>query len=323
MTVHAQIPARLTRTPAAAAHEGRLAGPLQVRWLLGGLVFAFGLPFVFADLVGLQRDVYYAIYVVAAFAFFATWAWQTQQPLRAFLTRRWKWSLLLGVVTGGLLMLIVLRQPATVHPHGWAFVGAILWRGVAYGAADGLLLSAFPVLAVFSLFRGQAAAGANAESGRRHRRACARRLAALHGRLPPRLPRLPQQQGQEPDDRRCHLEHTDAPHAQPARSADRPHRPPRHRSRAQLQHRPVPASTPLTRGDESRDELRIPPPRRPSSETFPWGPPATRPSTRSHSSDCRCPCIGGGGGGSSATRSCWSATRDARPASPMPRSRWS
>ena len=39
--------------------------PLQVRWLLGGLAFAFGVPFVFADLVGLQRDVYYAIYVVA------------------------------------------------------------------------------------------------------------------------------------------------------------------------------------------------------------------------------------------------------------------
>jgi hypothetical protein len=152
MTLHAQIPARLTGTSPAAAHARRLAGPLQVRWLLGGLVFAFGLPFVFADLVGLQRDVYYAIYVVAVFAFFATWARQTQQPLRTFLTRRWKWALLLGVITGGLLTVIVLRQPATSHPHGWAFVGAILWRGVAYGAADGLLLSAFPVLAVFSLF---------------------------------------------------------------------------------------------------------------------------------------------------------------------------
>jgi hypothetical protein len=152
VSVHAQIPARVTRTSPAAAHAGRLAGPLQVRWLLGGLAFAFGLPFVFADLVGLQRDVYYAIYVVAVFALFATWARQTQQPLRAFLTRRWKWALLLGVVTGGLLTLIVLHQPATAHPHGWAFVGAILWRGVAYGAADGLLLSAFPVLAVFSLF---------------------------------------------------------------------------------------------------------------------------------------------------------------------------
>ena len=27
---------------------------------------------------------------------------------------------------------------------------ALLWRGVAYGAADGLLLSAFPILAVYA-----------------------------------------------------------------------------------------------------------------------------------------------------------------------------
>jgi hypothetical protein len=31
-----------------------------------------------------------------------------------------------------------------------ALAWALLWRGVAYGAADGLLLSAFPILAVFA-----------------------------------------------------------------------------------------------------------------------------------------------------------------------------
>jgi hypothetical protein len=38
------------------------------------------------------------------------------------------------------------------RPHGWTFVGAIVWRGIVYGTADGLLLSVFPILAVFSLF---------------------------------------------------------------------------------------------------------------------------------------------------------------------------
>ena len=49
-------------------------------------------------------------------------------------------------------MFTVLREPATPHPHGLTFVGAILWRGVVYGAADGVLLSVFPILAVFGLF---------------------------------------------------------------------------------------------------------------------------------------------------------------------------
>jgi hypothetical protein len=33
-------------------------------------------------------------------------------------------------------------------------VGAVLWRGVAYGLTDGLLLSVFPILAVFAAFAG-------------------------------------------------------------------------------------------------------------------------------------------------------------------------
>jgi hypothetical protein len=117
-----------------------------------GLVLAFGVPFVFADLAGLQRDLYYALYVGGVFTFVGLWARKTQQPVREFLTRHWRWAVSLGVVAGALLTFTVLREPSTSHPGGLTFVGAILWRGVAYGAADGLLLSAFPIIAVFGLF---------------------------------------------------------------------------------------------------------------------------------------------------------------------------
>ena len=53
------------------------------------------------------------------------------------------------------MSVIVLRtQDATPHPDGLTSAGAIAWRGVAYGLADGLLLSAFPILAVFAAFKG-------------------------------------------------------------------------------------------------------------------------------------------------------------------------
>jgi hypothetical protein len=152
MSVHAHIPAQAT-FPLGAHRRARLgAVPQQAWWLLGGLVLAFGVPFVFADLAGLQRDLYYALYVVFVFAFVGLWARQTQQPIRAFLTRRWRWALPLGVLAGVVLMFTVLREPSTPHPHGLTFVGAIFWRGIVYGAADGLLLSVFPILAVFGLF---------------------------------------------------------------------------------------------------------------------------------------------------------------------------
>ena len=54
-----------------------------------------------------------------------------------------------------LLSFVVVRtEPASPGPEGLALVWAVLWRGVAYGAADGLLLSAFPILAVFAAAEG-------------------------------------------------------------------------------------------------------------------------------------------------------------------------
>lgn len=152
MSVHTHVLAR-ARLPLRADRRVMFGEvPAQVWWLLGGLVLAFVVPFVFADLVELQRDLYYALYVAWVFTFVGLWARKTQRPVRAFFTRRWQWAVSLGVVAGVLLMFIVLKEPSTSHPHGLTFVGAILWRGIVYGAADGLLLSAFPILAVFGLF---------------------------------------------------------------------------------------------------------------------------------------------------------------------------
>ena len=148
MTVHAHTPARA----ALPLRAERRAVPLQVWWLLGGLVVAFAVPFVLADLAGIQRDVYYGLYDASVFTFVGLWARQTQQPIRALLMRRWMWGVSLGVLAAVVLIFTVLQEPATHHPEGLTFVGAILWRGIVYGAADGVLLSVFPILAVFALF---------------------------------------------------------------------------------------------------------------------------------------------------------------------------
>jgi hypothetical protein len=129
-----------------------ISATVETRWLLGGLAIAFAIPFLFTDVIRVPRDLYYAIYVASVFGFVGAWARKTQQPIRAFLRRSWRWAIALGAPAGLGLMYTVLREPSTAHPHGLTFVGAILWRGVVYGAADGLLLSVFPILAVFGLF---------------------------------------------------------------------------------------------------------------------------------------------------------------------------
>jgi len=69
--------------------------------------------------------------------------------------RRLGSAVVLGLVVAFVLGLVVVRtEPAKSGPEGAALAWAVLWRGVAYGAADGLLLSAFPILAVFAASEG-------------------------------------------------------------------------------------------------------------------------------------------------------------------------
>jgi hypothetical protein len=142
---HQRFSQRLTDTPAV----------VQVLWLAGGLLLAFLIPFVLADTLELDRDVYYGAYGASVIAFFGLWLRATDQSLRLLVSRRAALAIGLGLLAGALLVLIVYRtEEATPHPEGIDFAAAIAWRGVFYGAIDGLLLSAFPILVVFAAFAG-------------------------------------------------------------------------------------------------------------------------------------------------------------------------
>jgi hypothetical protein len=71
------------------------------------------------------------------------------------LLRNWHWGIALGVLGAAATTFIVLgTEDATSRPGGLELAGAVLWRGVVYGATDGVLLSVFPILAVFGAFAG-------------------------------------------------------------------------------------------------------------------------------------------------------------------------
>lgn len=112
---------------------------------------AFLVPFLVADQLGLQRDLYYGVYVAAVVGLFAAWAQDTGQPLRELLARRRRLAVGLGLLFAGLSVFIAVgAEDGTARPGGIELIAALLWRGIVYGAADGLLLSAFPILLVFA-----------------------------------------------------------------------------------------------------------------------------------------------------------------------------
>jgi len=124
-------------------------------WLAGGFVFAFAVPYLLADVLELNRDLFYGLYAIAVLALFGLWSKSTGYDLRHAVVRRWPWALGLGVAAAGVLALMVVRtEDATARPEGAELVGAVLWRGVVYGLTDGLLLSAFPILVVFAALAG-------------------------------------------------------------------------------------------------------------------------------------------------------------------------
>ena len=136
---------RLVASPAVA----------HALWLAGGFLLGFLVPFVLGDTLELQRDLYYGIYAAAVGGYVALWARATGLSLRAAASRRLAWAVGLGVAAGAVLALMVWRtEDSTPRPDGLELAGALVWRGIVYGAADGLLLSAFPILAVFAAFAG-------------------------------------------------------------------------------------------------------------------------------------------------------------------------
>jgi hypothetical protein len=124
-------------------------------WLAVGLAVAFAVPFLLADVAGLDRDVFYGIYAAIVLSLLIGWAHSTGYDLVAAVRRRWAWAVGLGLLSGALLALTVLRsEDATERPQGLTLAAAVFWRGIVYGATDGLLLSVFPILVVFAALAG-------------------------------------------------------------------------------------------------------------------------------------------------------------------------
>ena len=124
-------------------------------WLLGGFVLAFAVPYVLADVVEINRDLFYGIYALSVMGLFWLWSRSTGYDLVEAVRRRWLAALVLGLAAAGVLAAVVVRtEDATARPAGLDLVGALAWRGVVYGMTDGLLLSVFPILVVFAALAG-------------------------------------------------------------------------------------------------------------------------------------------------------------------------
>ena len=94
-------------------------------WLACGFVLAFAVPFLFADLIEIDRDLFYGLYALAVVGLFALWSRSTGYNLVAAAQRHWLAALLLGLTAAGLLAAMVVRTDDAheldpTESHSWA-----------------------------------------------------------------------------------------------------------------------------------------------------------------------------------------------------------
>lgn len=127
-------------------------GRRHLGWILAGAAVSFAVSWSLGDRAWLPVDVYYLVYIACMFGFFGLYAGRTRLDLRQTAAHRWKLGLAAGAAVGLLLMRNVFSQPPAGRLEGGALAWALVLRGVLYGAADGLILLAFPWVVAWRAF---------------------------------------------------------------------------------------------------------------------------------------------------------------------------
>src|SRR5215218_7568602 len=78
-------------------------------WLAAPFVIAFLTPYLLADTLEIQRDVYYTLYGSIAITFACAWGRNTEQSWYEMIARRWRLTLLLAAIGGAVLVPAAMR----------------------------------------------------------------------------------------------------------------------------------------------------------------------------------------------------------------------
>lgn len=124
----------------------------HIIWILLGGIVGFLASFLFGDLFSLPLDLYYLIYFAIITLFLTVYIKRTQLDIKQWVSRRILWGILLGLLFSIIMIFNVLSRPETEKFSGGFLVWAVFWRGLIYGAVDGLLLTVFPWIVTWRAF---------------------------------------------------------------------------------------------------------------------------------------------------------------------------
>lgn len=127
--------------------------PRHLIWIPAAGATGFIASFVFGDLITMPVDLYYLIYFTVIGAFLATYTRLTRLNIKHLVRTRAAAAAVAGVLIGALMVRKVVSLPPTAHYEGVFLWWAVFWRGLVYGAVDGLLLFSFPWIVAWRALR--------------------------------------------------------------------------------------------------------------------------------------------------------------------------
>jgi hypothetical protein len=132
--------------PAADASFGWQEGLVALAIIV---VAAFLVTWVVTDLLRVRRAPYVAILTATALGLLAGYLAWSGTSAAELVTSGWGWALLAGVVAAAAVFPLVRRIPSGPRASGARLGGLLVWDGVVYGIAEGVLLATLPVLAAW------------------------------------------------------------------------------------------------------------------------------------------------------------------------------
>lgn len=136
---------RFTAAASPTATAPTAAPFVHVLWFCDGLLLFFLASWFGTSVLALDNDLYYAVFIWLAATFLYYYVRSTRSDIIQWVRTRWRSSLFVGVLSSIYLVVNVWQASPTEHPSGLLLLFELAWRGLAYGLADSLVLSAFPL----------------------------------------------------------------------------------------------------------------------------------------------------------------------------------
>jgi hypothetical protein len=114
-------------------------------------IVSFAISWVAADRFQLRRTPYIGVLMVITAALSAGYIAWVGVDAWDVVSTRWLWGLVAAPVSGAFLVVGMTRLPVVHKLTGRRLALAILWEGVVYGIAEGLLLSVLPVFMTWQI----------------------------------------------------------------------------------------------------------------------------------------------------------------------------